>query len=146
MRCFIIASLLLLGGCSFDGGCADTVLEAKPDLEGPLIAWRYVRDCGTTADYSMNIAIGPREGGLAGATRVFTADSDHGLAEMDGKHLWVEMQWTRPHQLSVAHGEGARVFRSAADAAGATIRYRVSTRHVVTPEVPVVLPMPSLPD
>ena len=141
MRFLSLLLLLTLGGCSLDSGCSDRVLEIRADLEGPLVAWRYVRDCGATTDTSMNIAVGPREAGLAGATLVFMADSNLGAAEMDGlidqgPNIWVEMTWTRAHNLSVAYARKARVFRSIPEAAGATIVYRGTTRNVMLPPPP----------
>lgn len=131
--------LVPLAGCSIAGGdrCENKLIEAKADLQGSLVAYRYTRDCGATAEASMNVAVGERGGGLEGATRVFTADSNHGAAETDGPAIWVEMHWTQPHRLSVAYAEKALVFASAATAAGAAIVYRATSRNVMPP-VPIM--------
>ena len=140
MQAACLAALLLpLAGCSVAGGdqCVNKLLEAKADLQGSLVAFRYTRDCGATAEASMNVAVGERSGGLEGATTVFTADSNHGAAEMDGPDIWVEMHWTQPRRLSIAYAEKARVFASAATAGGATIVYRATSRSVLPP-VPIM--------
>jgi len=136
MRC--LAALLfamLLDGCSLDGGCGNRILEAKADIEGPLIAYRYVRDCGATTDFTTNVAIGRRGESPAEAQVVFTADSDHGAADMDGDAVWSEMHWIAPHRLSVAYAEKGRVFRTSKQAAGATIEYRATSRAIFIPLV-----------
>jgi len=138
MRFAAFILLLAPGACSANHGCTNTMLETRPDTRGPLVAWRYVRQCGA-ADISMNIAVGTRSGGLVGATSVFTADTGNGPVEMDGKYLWVEMQWTRPHQLSVAYAEKARVSLSVRAARGAAIRYRASAS-AARPQLPIPPP------
>ena len=136
----VLLLLLLLAGCSLGGdGCENTVLESKADLQGSLVAYRYTRDCGATAEASMNVAIGGRSGGLEGATTVFTADSDHGAAEMDGRKMWVEMHWTQPHRLSIAYADKARLFKSVATTQGASIYYRATGREIA-PQVSVLPP------
>jgi hypothetical protein len=133
-----LLSLLLLGGCSVADSCENHVIEAKRDLAGSLMAWRYTRDCGATAEASMNIAVGDSGGGLEGAETVFTADTNHGAAEMDGAEMWVALQWTGPHRLSVAYAEKARLFKSEAAARGAAIQYRATNRdvHFAPPPLP----------
>jgi hypothetical protein len=133
MRCAILLLLILLGGCSLDSGCGNRILEAKPDLEGPLIAYRYIRDCGATTDFSTNVAIGKRGENPAEAQVVFTVDADHGAADMEGNAVWSEMHWTAPRRLSVAYSKQARVFRNDAQARGATIQYRAIERPMLLP-------------
>jgi hypothetical protein len=132
----VAALALLLGGCSLEGGCGDRVIEAKPDFDGNLIAYRYVRNCGATTGFSTNIAIGKRGEKADAAQLIFTADSNHGAADMQGDAVWVEMRWTRPHRLSVAYAKAARVFRSDAHVQGAAIFYRPSSRSIAIEEPP----------
>jgi len=130
MRAATLAIMLLLTGCSGNTPslCANTLIETKRDPAGPLAAFRYVRDCGATADFAMTVAIGPADKGVAGARTVFVADSDHGAAETDGKSIWLEMHWASPHMLSVGYAAKARVFKRVERAGGAQIAYRATDR------------------
>jgi hypothetical protein len=131
----ILLLFILASGCSIDSGCANTILEAKPDLSGDLIAYRYLRDCGATTDYVSNVAIGRRGESPGEARVIFTADSNHGDADIEGKSIWMEMRWTAPHKLSIAYAEKARVFRAERSFPGAEIVLRATGRNVF-PEPP----------
>ena len=155
VRTFALLAVLLpaLGGC-LDMKCEDRILAAKPDLEGSLVAYQFVRNCGATTSYSIHVAIGTAGETPGEAEMVFVADSDHGAAELDGDAPWLEMHWTAPHKLSVAYAEKARVFRQIREAQGARIAYRATHRLTVeefyrpipppiavpTPPAPVPLP------
>lgn len=131
----LLACAPLLGGCSLTGDCSDRVLETQSDLTGDLVAYRYVRNCGATTGYSTQVAIGQRGGTAKDATPIFVADDGGGGADdMDGGAVWTEMRWTKPHHLSIAYSEGARVFRNDAQANGAQIVFR-ATRRMTLPSV-----------
>lgn len=132
MRWLILLSPFLLGACDISGGCEDKVLDAKPDLEGGLIAYRFVRDCGATTDYVTHVAIGRQGESRENAESVFvaTAGSD---TDTDGDAVWIDMVWTRPHQLSVAYAQKARVFKKLPNALGAMITYRATSRSFMPP-------------
>lgn len=125
--------LLSVAGCSTEGLCGDEIIETKPDLEGTLVAYHVVRDCGATTDFATHVLIGKRGEDIKHATRVFTADSGHGAADRAGNSIWMEMGWTRPHHLSVAYAGKARVFLSDPQARGATITYRATVRAAPLP-------------
>jgi hypothetical protein len=119
-----IALALCLGGCS--DVCSNTLISQQADLEGSLVAYLFTRDCGATTDFSTNIAIGRKGAGLSNARTVFTADSDHGAATIEGDTVWTRMSWAAPHRLQVAYDAKARVFRADESMGKARIAYRTS--------------------
>jgi hypothetical protein len=130
MRLLPLLLLIALVGCGvadITGGCADELVRMERDREGPLAAFHYIRNCGATTDYVTQVAIGPAGRGLEGATPVFVAVPDADT-DTDGHGIWLEMHWTAPHQLSIAHAEKARVFKRVMRMDGARIRYRATTR------------------
>lgn len=130
MRLLPLLLLIPLGSCGvvdITGGCDDELVRMERDPEGPLAAFHYIRNCGATTEYVTQIAVGPASRGLGGATPIFVAVPDADT-DTDGHGIWLEMHWTAPHQLSVAHAEKARVFKRVMQMDGARIRYRATAR------------------
>jgi hypothetical protein len=129
---WIVASLLMaLGGCSpaKPFGCANDLRETKPDMDGQLIAYRYVRVCGATTQDTTQVAIGRRgeSPGKAEIVLILAPGAEDG-SDMEGKAVWSEMHWTAPHKLSVAYSDKARLVKSGKVALGASIQYRATSR------------------
>lgn len=117
---------VLLAGCG-EEACRDRNVEAKRDLDGPMVAWRFIRDCGPGTETVTHVAIGPADKGLKRAAAVFAADTNKGAAIRDGNALWIELRWTAPHRLFIAYGERARVLRSDSEAMDVKITYRATS-------------------
>lgn len=99
-------------------------METKPDLDGALIAYRYVRDCGATTGYATHIAIGRCGEPRKQATIVFIADGDEFGSGTGGDGARSEMRWIAPRQLSITYSEKARLFRREPTALEARVTYR----------------------
>ncbi|WP_426097069.1 hypothetical protein, partial [Escherichia coli] len=123
MRIFVsLAVVLALPACSGAAVCEDKLVEAKPQPHGLLAAFLFVRDCGATADFATHVAVGVRADGLAGATTIFIADSDHGAARVEPNNaIWASVGWLDTDRLSLAYAKDARVFRREQKALGVKI-------------------------
>ncbi len=133
----IVAFLLLasLAACS-DSRCTDTPMRSESDLAGPLAAFEFARDCHADKEPTVNVAVGERAVGQAGAHVVFTGDSE-GRADKEKGNLRLEMHWTEPHRLSIAYAEGAHISRAESRAGLAQIVYRGTSWSVFVPAVPM---------
>jgi hypothetical protein len=131
MQARFIALLLAscLTGCGDAAPCSSHVVEVACDPKSDRYAATESRNCGATTGYATVVRVGLATEYQNNATEVFVADSDHGVAtEGPGDTVWTDVRWTAPGQLFIAYASHARVFKRAAAAKDADIRYRATDR------------------
>ena len=105
--------------------CVSILIAEFPAPSKPLKASLYVRDCGATTDFSTQVSIlDTIEQSLPVPGNVIVLDTDHGRAPRGSRGgPEVRVDWAADTMLILTYDRRARVFSSATEVRGISIRY-----------------------
>jgi hypothetical protein len=121
-------TLYAMISASGDSGdmCGNTIVQVieSPDKQHKIVV--FERNCGATTDFSTQISIlnAEEELGKDDNGNVFSADSDHGKAEINSENIVnVEAEWNGNSDIVIRYDEKVQVFRAEKQTEGITISY-----------------------
>ena len=123
-----VLSAPVLTSCAGAALCADTVVDtvSAPDKSHDAVV--LSRDCGATTSFTTQISIVEAGQDHTTGQTVFSADGDHGEAELvAGDVIRLEVAWTSATRLVVTYDENARVFDDEPHADGVDVDYVTSS-------------------
>ena len=121
--------LIFIGALYFifspDEMCGNHLLKTEISPNKELKALIFSADCGATTDFSTQISIVKASYILEKSDNgnIFSADSDHGLAEMDGEILKLNVKWIDDENILIEYPKNTRIFKNKTSKNGVKIKY-----------------------
>ena len=119
-------SSLFLRYASPDDICSNRLLNEYPSPDGSAKVVTFLRDCGATTPFSVQVAVLSHGEFLPlDPDSVFVADDNHGEVPVgsDGTPA-VIVRWRQPRSVLVEYPSGLRIFK--AEASSSSVRFEYS--------------------
>jgi len=106
--------------------CGTQLAESKLSPNGKLKILIFSVNCGAISDFSTQISIVESDYQLQNndAGNIFSADSDHGIARMNGEIIELNTKWINNNLIEIEYPKNTRIFKNEEDENGIQIRYK----------------------
>lgn len=110
--------------------CGNEELSRIRSADDALDAVVFVRDCGATTDFSIQVSIVTRDARMDDSSIVFVADHVYDPVATGAAEMQVSVVWQSERTLSITAPSTARVFKCARFLAGVAVTCKEATSEV----------------
>ncbi|MCW3160158.1 DUF5412 family protein [Chryseobacterium oryctis] len=123
---FIVFIAIIYSAFNFNDMCGTKLIktEYSPDKKSKIII--FSQNCGAISDFSTQISIVDVDYKLKenDIGNIFSADSDHHKAKMNGEIIELNTKWKNNDTIEIEYAENSRIFKNEKEMNGIIIMYK----------------------
>jgi hypothetical protein len=124
--CFIVFLAIIYSVFNSDEMCGTKLIKSEysPNKQSKIII--FSQNCGAISDFSTQISIVESEYKLKenDIGNIFSADSDHHKANMNGEIIELNVIWKNNDTVKIEYAENSRIFKNKKKLNGIHIEYK----------------------